>query len=265
MKKNTFLFTVLISSFYYFQTNAQTAMQLSGPDCNGINHDLFADLNSGKAVILHFFMPNCASCPPPAQKIQTMANNILANHPGVITAYAMPFNNTTTCAATASWVTSNNLSLYMPYDSGAIQVAHYGGFGMPTIVLLGGANHRVMFSTKSFNTSDTTEMRDSILALIGALPGTGVANLPSDIQSVKLYPNPTNTSSTVQLELKEATNLKIQLMDVTGKIVSTILTASNATGKISKEINTSNLPAGIYVVKILANGVTSKQTLSIVH
>jgi hypothetical protein len=54
-------------------------------------------------------------------------------------------------------------------------------------------------------------------------------------------------------------------MDVNGKIVSTILTASNATGKISKEINTSNLPAGIYVVKILANGVTSKQTLSIVH
>jgi hypothetical protein len=43
-------------------------------------------------------MPNCASCPPPAQKIQTMANNILANHPGVITAYAMPFNNTTTCS-----------------------------------------------------------------------------------------------------------------------------------------------------------------------
>lgn len=72
-------------------------MQLSGVDCNANTHDLLADLDAGKAVILHFFMQNCGSCPPPAKKIQAMANNILAMHPGMITAYAMPFNNTTTC------------------------------------------------------------------------------------------------------------------------------------------------------------------------
>ena len=170
-----FLSTTLIFSKSFAQT---TAMQLTGPDCNGNNHDLFADLDAGKAVILHFFMANCGSCPPPAKNIQAMANNILANHPSKITAYAMPFTNATTCAYTSNWCSSNGLSLYMPYDSGATQVAHYGGFGMPTVVLLGGAgSHRVMFSTLSFSTSDTTTMRDSILRLIGAMP-TGHNELP---------------------------------------------------------------------------------------
>lgn len=130
----------------------------------GFSHDLMSDLDSGKAVILHFFMPNCGSCPPPAQKIQKMANNLLKTYPGMVRAYVMPFNNSTTCATTSSWVSTNGLSLYVPYDSGAMQVANYG-WGMPTVVLLGGKNHRIMFSTLSFSTSDTIMMRDSMIAL----------------------------------------------------------------------------------------------------
>jgi hypothetical protein len=71
--------------------------------------DLFADLDAGKAVILHFFMPSCGSCPPPAQKIQTMANNINAMHPAMVKGLCFPFQNSTTCAYAASWVSSNNL------------------------------------------------------------------------------------------------------------------------------------------------------------
>ncbi|MCX6199627.1 MAG: hypothetical protein NTY88_10480 [Bacteroidetes bacterium] len=95
MKKSIYLSIVLLFAFSI--SKSQTVMQLSGVDCNANTHDLLADLDAGKAVILHFFMQNCGSCPPPAKKIQAMANNILAMHPGMITAYAMPFNNTTTC------------------------------------------------------------------------------------------------------------------------------------------------------------------------
>ncbi len=162
-------------------SKAQTVLPLNGADCNGNSHDLYTDLDAGKASVLFFFMPNCGTCPPVAKKVQTMVNNILATHPNSVTAYAMPYNNTTTCAYTSSWVSSNVLSLFMPYDSGAVQVAHYGGFGMPTVVLLGGKapNQRVMFSTLSFMTSDTTIMRDSILALLGV--SNGINTLPNNV------------------------------------------------------------------------------------
>lgn len=161
-------FTLVLGSL---MLNAQTnAMQFSGLDCNGNNVDVFADLNAGKAVVLFFFMPNCGACPPPATKVQAMANNVMNTYPGMVKGYAFPYNNSSTCSTAQAWVTNNSLNFYAPVDSGAAQVAYYGGFGMPTVVLLGGLDHRVMFVTQSFLTSDTTIMRDSILNLLQHRP-----------------------------------------------------------------------------------------------
>ncbi len=71
MTKTIFLSIALM--FVCTISKAQTVIQLKGVDCNGNSHDLMADLDAGKAVLLHFFMPSCGSCPPPAQKIQKMA------------------------------------------------------------------------------------------------------------------------------------------------------------------------------------------------
>lgn len=262
--KNSILLSIALM-FVITISKAQTVMQLTGNDCNGNAHDLYADLDAGKAVLLHFFMPSCGACPPPAQKIQAMANHINAMHPGMVTAYAMPFNNTTTCAYTSTWCSSNGLSLYMPYDSGATQVANYGGFGMPTVVLLGGAgsgNHRIMFSTLSFSTSDTTIMRDSIMALL--MSSTGIADLPNGVNSFSVYPNPASDNISINLELKETSNLLIDVTDITGKQVA-IISDEKQNGIITKQFNTATLPNGNYFVRINANGKTATQKLTVTH
>jgi hypothetical protein len=260
MKKQLLLVIALM--FVLTISKAQSVLQISGNDCNGVPHDLYADLDAGKAVLLHFFM-TCASCPPPAQKIQAMANNILASHPGMITAYALAYTNTYSCATVASWVTSNGLPLYAPYDSGATQVAHYGGFGMPTVVLLGGAypNRHVMFSTLSFSTSDTTLMRDSILALLNS---TGIQDLPNAVNSFSVYPNPASGVVSINANLKETSNLLIDITDITGKQVA-IVTEEKQSGTITKQFNTTALPNGNYLVRLQTNGKTATQKLTINH
>ncbi len=263
MFNKSILSTFILAGCFSF-SKAQTALPLSGLDCNGVSHDLYADLDSGKAVILHFFMASCASCPPPAQKIQAMANHILATYPGMITAYAMPFNNSVSCPTTASWVSSNRLSLYAPYDSGAAQVAHYGGFGMPTVVLLGGADHHVMFSTLSFSTSDTTIMRDSILRLLNPAAPTLINELPSSVSSFSVFPNPANDNVSIKLDMKETSNVSIDILDFSGKKVMTIMD-ERQNGMLSKQINTSTLSNGNYIVRLLVNGQTSTQKLNILH
>ncbi len=74
----------------------------------------------------------------------------------------MPFNNSSSCSSVQSWISTNKLTMYTGLDSGKQQVAHYGGFGMPTVVLVGGRDHKVLFSTLGFSTSDTIVMRDSM-------------------------------------------------------------------------------------------------------
>jgi hypothetical protein len=263
MKKIFYVFIafVCLHTTSFAQT---TAMQLSGLDCNGNAHDLFADLNSGKAVFLHFYMPNCGTCPPVAQKIQTMANNIMANHPGMITGYAMPFQNSTTCSYSSSWCSSNNLSMYMPYDSGAAQLAHYGSFGMPTVVLLGGSNHRVMFYTESFSTTDTTVMRDSILRLFGVFPN-GVNDVKNSISNFSVYPNPANAEIKIAFHVSKNSNISVQIINVLGEAITTVMNDNVNIGSITKTINTANLPNGTYIIKCNADGILSEQKFTIFH
>lgn len=261
MKNIYFLFIsmLFIATISKGQT---TAMQFSGVDCGGNQVNLFNDLNAGKAVVLFFYMPSCGSCPPVARKIQTMSNNINATHPGMVKGYAFPFQNSTTCTYSSSWVSSNNLPLYAPMDSGATQVAYYGGFGMPTVVLLGGTDHRVMFSTLNFVTSDTTEMRDSILNLFNST--TSVQDLPNTVNSFDVFPNPAANNISINLDLNQNATVLIDIIDLLGKPVA-VVSEEKQNGLISKQFNTSSLPNGLYFVRIQTAGKTAVKPLCINH
>lgn len=252
MKKSIYLIIALIciSSITKAQT---TAMNFNKADCNGNMRNLFADLDAGNAVVLFYYMPSCGSCPPPAQKIQTMANNIMKSYPGKVKAYAFPYQNNTPCSYTKSWVAPPNLSLYIPMDSGEAQVAHYGGFGMPTVVLVGGTNHSVLFSTLSFSTSDTTIMRDKIIALF---TGTGINDIKSTEPSFTVYPNPVNGNASVNFTIPESANCNLSIIDITGKQVALIMNEKQS-GIVTKQFSTTGLPNGIYFVKLQVNEQSS--------
>ncbi len=260
MKKSLLLFVVVLITITF--SKAQSAYQFTGLDCNNIPVDLFADLDAGKAVILEFYMPNCGSCPPPAQRIKSMGNKINQTYPGMVKGYAFPYQNSTTCTYSTSWVNSNNLSsFWTPMDSGAYQVAYYGGFGMPTIVLLGGLDHRVMFSTLSFSASDTTIMRDSILALLGS---TGINDLSNEINSFEVYPNPANEIVSINIDLKNVSKVLIDVVDISGKQIA-IISNEELSGITSKQFDTSILPNGNYFVRININNKINTQKLSVQH
>src|SRR5262245_48726751 len=103
MRRIIFLFILIAATKI---SMAQTPLQISGDDCNGNPHDLYAELDAGKAAVLFFFMDNCGACPPPANAIQTMMTNITDVYPGMVTGYAFPYNDATTCTETINWCTN---------------------------------------------------------------------------------------------------------------------------------------------------------------
>ncbi len=243
------------------QTNA---MDFERTNCNGSTNHLFQDLDEGKAVVLFFYMPNCGSCPPPAKKVEAMLKNIDSQYPGKVKAYAMPFNNSTKCPNVSSWVTTNNLSLYTPMDSGAAQVAYYGGFGMPTVVLLGGTDHRVMFSTQNFATGDTTAMRDSILNLFGA--PTGINTRSSvEVDSFEVFPNPVKTDLTIDFKLFKTGTVKVELVDITGKVAAILLDEKMNAGTLKLTYSVADVAPGEYLLAITANEQRVSRKINITH
>ena len=258
MKKLIIIASFLLSTPLIF---AQTAYDFQGDDCNGNQVHLFSDLDAGKAVAIIYYMPNCGSCPPVAQKVQAMANKINATYPGMVKAYAYPYTNATSCTYSASWVTNNNLPLFTPMDSGAVQVAYYGGFGMPTVVILGGTDHRTMIANQDFVTSDTTIMRDSILGMLTA----GVKKVDSFTESVSIFPNPSSDVVNIEFISSKTSDLLIDIMNIEGKQMVAPIDEKLVTGKVKKEINISSIPNGIYTIRIRLGDTIKTQTINIIH
>ena len=64
--------------------------------------------------------------------------------------------------------------------------------------------------------------------------------------------------------MKETSNVSIDILDLSGKKVMTIMD-ERQNGMLSKQINTSTLSNGNYIVRLLVNGQTSTQKLNILH
>lgn len=251
----TLLFTTSIS-------NAQTtAMDFNRLDCNGNMQHLFADLDAGNAVIIEFFMLNCGACPVAGQKLEALKADLLAQFPGKVKSYAIGYVNSYTCSSVANWVTNNSFTA-IPMDSGAAQVAYYGGMGMPTVVVLGGGTSHLVLGSPylGLSTSDTTTIGNDIRTFLGAS-----AINETVFTSFNLFPNPANDMLTLSFDMKESGNLNIEIFDMLGKKVSTLMNNNVSAQKFKRSFNTASLAAGNYVLQLSINGNSVNHKLNITH
>lgn len=124
-----------------------------------------------------------------------------------------------------------------------------------------------------YATADTPDTLSVAIASIGAdgaavsvdqLAFSATANSVNEIQpsesSVALFPNPANDHALLNLsgiEENLSQGLKIEVIDLTGRIVETHLSVRNPLF----ELNTSNLESGKYVIRISNSNITICKSL----
>ncbi|MBP6730618.1 MAG: T9SS type A sorting domain-containing protein [Chitinophagales bacterium] len=83
------------------------------------------------------------------------------------------------------------------------------------------------------------------------------------VSKFNVFPNPSAsaTTVTVQLLLTENTDVKIELIDLSGKLIISEL-AGNVK-QFNFEINTSSLAGGVYVVRATGSKLNLNQRLTI--
>lgn len=64
------------------------------------------------------------------------------------------------------------------------------------------------------------------------------------------YPNPFNPSTMITFELPQASNVKIMVYDITGRLVETLVDSRKAAGTHEVSFNASNLSSGVYLYEI---------------
>jgi thiol-disulfide isomerase/thioredoxin len=247
MKKIISIVSTLLLVVITHLASAQTVAQnFTSTSCSGPPYELFNHLDQEKVVIIEFFMLNCTSCITAGNKLNPLYNTLSQQYPGRVEFWQMAFNNTYNCVDLSNWQNSHGYNSVM-FDSGAAQVAYYGGFGMPTIAVVAGSTHQVLFKRVGFQNNDTTLIGTAVRGFLNTTTGIQYVN---EFTKINLYPNPAQTEVNIQV-ISEQKNVSFMVTDLTGKRMQ--LEPPVLSGESTYKINTSGFSAGVYILQMISN------------
>lgn len=220
-------------------TQAQTtALDFTANDCAGTSHNLFTELDAGNVVILELVMMGCQPCITAGHSI---TDNVLpsVSEPARVKLYSIGFTNSINCTQMNDWKTTNGFT-HTVFAGMSTQTTHYNGMGMPTLAVVGGAEHTVYYTALGHSSTDNEDIlaaiETALAAQVGIAENSGV--------EVALRPNP--TSDLIALADKRWNRATIS--DMQGRTVA-------SASIIASTVDVTALPPGMYVMHLTdANG-----------
>jgi len=95
-----------------------------------------------------------------------------------------------------------------------------------------------------------------------------IDNLETDLEeltnpklSLSCFPNPVKDVINLQFQLKVSGSVSIDLLDASGNLIKTLLHEHVISGNYERIINVSNIPNGIYFIRLKANGITQTKKI----
>jgi Arylsulfotransferase (ASST)/Cep192 domain 4/Secretion system C-terminal sorting domain len=86
-------------------------------------------------------------------------------------------------------------------------------------------------------------------------------NNPKDFTLSQNYPNPFNPVSKIKYSVSHSSLVKLQVFDILGKEVSTLVNEEQSPGSYEVEINGTNLASGIYFYRLIAGSFSATKKM----
>lgn len=169
----------------------------------------------------------------------------------------------TNCSTLTNWASTNGITSAMVVSNSQVSMSPYGAAGMPKIVIVGGGSARTIFYNQNAPNITANGIKDAITAALAATP-TGIKENQKSGFSVGVYPNPSNASCKISVDVESGSKIKIEICNALGQVVRDIYTGSVDAGNHSYELNTLTLANGNYFVRF-SDGVKIVQEKLIVN
>lgn len=246
MKQFLIILSMAIGSVAFGQT---TATNFSSNDCQGNPHDLFAELDSGKVVVLDWVMP-CASCVGPSLTAYNVVQSYASSHPGRVRFYVADDFGTSSCNSLNYWCSTNGMPGTTTFSNPIIDMDDYGGAGMPKIVVLGWRSHRIFFNEN--NGAGTLEQLIAAVDSALAEPPLGMPELGHG--RLDLFPNPVKDVLNLDFDYPVHGTLKVRVTDLQGRELMAMGRDAYVGGGNRLEIPVGGLSTGMYFLRVEAGG-----------
>ncbi len=248
MKTILLLAAVLLVSI---SANAQIIMQTNfvGTDCNGQQHNLFAELDQGKVIVLCWVMP-CGACTGPAKTSYNIVKSYQSQYPGKVLFYLADDYGNTNCTSLNSWANSQNMPASessIRFSSQSLDMKHFGTVGMPKVVIIGGADHKIYYNANNQVNSD--QMLVAINAAIDQTTGvTAIDDVPKT--QLTVHPIPADQEVSLSFTLNTASDVNVDIVNGSGEVVKSYGRESLDVGPQALTLNTMALQTGTYFVRL---------------
>ncbi len=252
MRIAVLLFVSLVFCSTVLSAQFKTARNVDRNDCNGQAHNFYTELDSGDVLILEYIM-TCSACSNAEHKVESMLKWIDKQHPGRIRFYQFAYTNSYGCDEMKQFVLENTMKT-IPFDSGASDVAYYGGFGMPTFVILAGKDHRVLYTGIGFSTSDTSDMSSALQEYFLTSSVESSAE-----KSLTLLPNPNTGRMTIQSPFAPDDRVSYRILNNNGVEIGPWCETSAMSSSVHIDVRDRDLGCGVYTVQL--RSLTNPQQL----
>ncbi len=258
MKKITFLSLLLLllkMSTGYAQVT--TAKDFNMNDCSGNMHHLYEELNTNDVVIIEFMMLNCASCVTAANAVYPMYQNIKNQYGNRVRYYLFGFQDNQpaySCSNISNWATTNGFNEMVPFDSGAVQVAYYGGMGMPTISILAGTQHKVLYNNEfGISSGDTTDMGKAIRDFLKNNSPLTIHQAPAQAASFMAWIDASQKSLRVKVNVNDPGLYKLSVFNIMGAVVQEYDLGEIQNGQQEAITQWMQSAGGVYTINLTKN------------
>lgn len=257
MKK---IFTLLFISFTLSGIQAQTALDFSFTDVDGVEHKLSDALAEDKVVLLDFFFVDCPPCIALAPEIDAL----IADY---------DFEGTTVEVWAISDRDSNEKIKGSVFNSTHPNhfVGGVEGMGAEAVELYSSNFSFYGFPTYSIICKDNSitwdiwpltegipEIRDNMTEDCGVVAPTVSSIVTVEgLSGVEIAPNPAVDYAVVNFNLTVATDLDVTLYNNLGQAVKRIANQKFDAGVQSLDLNTADLSAGMYTLRLQSQEGTS--------
>ena len=140
-------------------------------------------------------------------------------------------------------LTGQSVNLY-GFPSSNVSLPSKGGFPFPTELM------------ETYPAIGESLFSLSVNVNLESLHNEGQKLLPNDITLYDAYPNPFNPSTIINFDIKERSNVSLDIFDLKGRKVASLINEVMMPGNHKTNWNPGLLPSGVYIVE-LRNGKKS--------
>lgn len=87
--------------------------------------------------------------------------------------------------------------------------------------------------------------------------------IPKAFSLKQNFPNPFNTTTTIEYTIPKSGKVELKLIDVTGREVGTLVNFNQNPGTYHFQLNAGNLPSGIYFYRLIGQGFSATRKLTL--